>query len=289
MPFTEKFLVFNAANSLLLGNQFFKGHDIQICPKYNLLKFPDLTLQINKIKSLNEPRRINRVEKNPLLTNWRTRWIDRLILFHFDIKHLAGNKMGLIDYMSRNPVGLAIPPSDYDKEFVVASNNAFINNLELIENVILNNLANENKAPYEQIKKCAEIKRSLDVTSNTQIKNEHSKLSIHSQLRTKTKIQSHSKTVREQSALHFQKSLKTKQPVRHTTVNLIQHFKMSRRTEFRGFKGGFIPSELKNTKTNEQNTKTDTQWQGSSDREGSLSDPRWHKRPPTKGKKTENK
>ena len=37
--------------------------------------------------------------------------------------------MGLIDYMSRNPVGLPIPPSEYDEEFVVASINAFINNL----------------------------------------------------------------------------------------------------------------------------------------------------------------
>ena len=67
--------------------------------------------------------------------------------------------MGLIeDYKSRNPVGLAIPPSEYDEEFVVASINAFINNLELIDNVILNNLANQNKAPYEHIKKRAEIK-----------------------------------------------------------------------------------------------------------------------------------
>ena len=48
-------------------------------------------------------------------------WRDRLIQFHFDIKHLAGSKMGLIDYMSRNPVGLAIPPpSEYDEEFEVA-------------------------------------------------------------------------------------------------------------------------------------------------------------------------
>ena len=50
--------------------------------------------------------------------------------------------MGLIDYMSRNPVGLAIPPSEYDEKFVVASINAIITNLELIDNVILNNLAN---------------------------------------------------------------------------------------------------------------------------------------------------
>ena len=39
-----------------------------------------------------------------------TRWIDRLIPFNFDIKHLAGSKMGLINYKSRNPVGIAIPP-----------------------------------------------------------------------------------------------------------------------------------------------------------------------------------
>ena len=81
------------------------------------------------------------------------RWIDRLIPFHFDIKHLAGNKMGLIDYMSRNPIGLAIPPSEYDEEFVVASINSFINNLEMIDNVILNKLADRNLAPCQLIRK----------------------------------------------------------------------------------------------------------------------------------------
>ena len=64
---------------------------------------------------------------------------------------------------------------------------------------------------------------------------------------------------------------------------------MKRRTETCGFKGGFIPTELESTDPNKQNNKTDTQWQGSSDREESLSDPRWHnKRPPKKGKKTNN-
>ena len=70
-----------------------------------------------------------------------TRWIDRLIPFHFDIKHLAGCKSWLIDYMSRKPTGLAIPLSEYDEEFVVASIRTFINNLDMIDNVILNNLA----------------------------------------------------------------------------------------------------------------------------------------------------
>ena len=213
-----------------------------------------------------------------------TRWIDRLIPFHFDIKHLAGNKMGLIDYMSRNPVGLAVPPSEYDEEFVVASINAFINDLELIDNVILNNLANQNKAPYELIKKRAKNKGLLDATSNTQITYAHSKHSTHGQLRTKTSIQSHPKIANEQSALSQSKFLKTKQPVRKT-VNCIIHSKMNRRPETRGFSGGFLPTELESTDPTGQNTKSATQWQGLSDREESLSDLRWHKRPPTKRKK----
>ena len=87
-----------------------------------------------------------------------TRWIDQLIPFPFDTKHLAGSKMGFIDYISRNPVELAIPPSEYDEEFVVTSIKTFINNRETIENVILNNLADQNKAPYELIKKRAKTK-----------------------------------------------------------------------------------------------------------------------------------
>ena len=63
---------------------------------------------------------LNANERSKSSQSRLTRWIDRLIPFHFDVKHLASNKMGLIDYMSRNPVGLAIPPSEYDEEFVVA-------------------------------------------------------------------------------------------------------------------------------------------------------------------------
>ena len=38
--------------------------------------------------------------------------------------------------MPRNSVGVAIPLSTYNEEFVVASFNLFISNLELIENII---------------------------------------------------------------------------------------------------------------------------------------------------------
>ena len=40
-----------------------------------------------------------------------TRWNDRLIPFAFDISHLAWAKMGLIEHMSRNPLGLALSPA----------------------------------------------------------------------------------------------------------------------------------------------------------------------------------
>ena len=66
--------------------------------------------------------------------------------------------MGLMDYMSRNPVGLAIPPSEYDEEFVVASINAFINNLEVIDNVILNKLANQKMTSCRLSKSARKIK-----------------------------------------------------------------------------------------------------------------------------------
>ena len=32
-----------------------------------------------------------------------TRWVDRLLPFQFDIEHLPGAKMGLVDYISRHP------------------------------------------------------------------------------------------------------------------------------------------------------------------------------------------
>ena len=81
--------------------------------------------------------------------------------------------MGLIDYMSRSPLVLAILPNEYDEEFVVASINGIINNLEMIDNVIPNNLANRIMAPCQLIKKRAEDKRLQSSCSNSQLKVQH--------------------------------------------------------------------------------------------------------------------
>ena len=68
---------------------------------------------------------------------------------------------------------MSIPAREYDEEFVVASNYTFINNLEMIDNVHLNELANQNLAPLKLIKKREEIKRTTIATSKTD-SNEHS-------------------------------------------------------------------------------------------------------------------
>ena len=49
-----------------------------------------------------------------------TRWVDRLLPFQIDIEYLPGAKMGLVDYISRNPSQKAKRVSAYDEEFIVA-------------------------------------------------------------------------------------------------------------------------------------------------------------------------
>ena len=49
-----------------------------------------------------------------------TRWIDRLLPFDFNIELIAGAKMGLVDYVSRQPNQKAIVTNKYDEEFAVA-------------------------------------------------------------------------------------------------------------------------------------------------------------------------
>ena len=52
-----------------------------------------------------------------------TRWVDRLLPFDFSIDHLPGSKMGLVDYISRDPQQKAVNISTYDEQFIVAKAN----------------------------------------------------------------------------------------------------------------------------------------------------------------------
>ena len=62
-----------------------------------------------------------------------TRWVDRLLPFQFDIEHLPGAKMGLVDYISRNPSQKAKKISTYDEEFIVAKLKLISNSINTLE------------------------------------------------------------------------------------------------------------------------------------------------------------
>ena len=72
----------------------------------------------------------------------------------------------------------------------------------MIDNVILNQLANHNKAPYDMIKKRSENKLLLAARTNAQLTTKHSKHSTNGQLLLKNKIQSNSNSVQNQSTFH---------------------------------------------------------------------------------------
>ena len=48
-----------------------------------------------------------------------TRWADRLLPFDFDIFHISGCKLGIVDYLSRFPMFEAPRPSSFDEQYVV--------------------------------------------------------------------------------------------------------------------------------------------------------------------------
>ena len=54
-----------------------------------------------------------------------TRWVDRLLSFDFDIFHISGCKLGIVEYLSRVPSFEAPRPSSFDKQYVVKCNSRF--------------------------------------------------------------------------------------------------------------------------------------------------------------------
>ena len=49
------------------------------------------------------------------------RWVDRLLPFDFNIEHIPGTRMGLVDNISRQPNQKAKSITQYDEEFMVAT------------------------------------------------------------------------------------------------------------------------------------------------------------------------
>ena len=69
----------------------------------NLLYGSHVTLQTDHqaLLSTFENNRGNETYQSRL-----TRWVDRLLTFHFEVEHIAGKEMNFADYLSRNPNSL---------------------------------------------------------------------------------------------------------------------------------------------------------------------------------------
>ena len=72
-----------------------------------------------------------------------TRWIDRLLPFDFNIEHIPGTRMGLVDYISRQPNQNAKSVNQYDEEFMVAT-------ISRIRDAITSLFSNANKIPFQK-------------------------------------------------------------------------------------------------------------------------------------------
>ena len=203
-----------------------------------------------------------------------TRYINQLISFNFEIEVLAGNKMGLIDYLSRNPIGLAITPSAYDEKFVVASTNIFINILELIDNIILNNLANQNWAPSRLIKMGTENKRTLTSQARLRV---HLKLFTHSKSAASKQI--NFDQIVKKTIQHSVKQPHQKTRIQNSSI-LFRNWKNQTSWDEIIIKDSKLDSVQMIKSINE--AEGTAKWQGELDREGSLSDPPLHRRKTTK-------
>ena len=100
---------------------------------------------------------LNSNKSNKTYQSRLTRWIDRLLPFDFDIKHLSGSKMVLIDYILRHPVGKQQPPAYWDENFVVALIDDFISCLEFQDSTLAN---------IEIIEKPNGVQRKLQLDRN---------------------------------------------------------------------------------------------------------------------------
>ena len=72
-----------------------------------------------------------------------TRWIDRLLPFDFNIEHIPGTRMGLVDYISRQPNQKAKSITQYDEEFMVAT-------IARIRDAITSLFKHSNKIPFHK-------------------------------------------------------------------------------------------------------------------------------------------
>ena len=74
------------------------------------------------------------------------------------------------------------------------------------------------------------------------------------------------------------------------STNLVKYTnrkqKMNRKPDLKNYESGFVPDEVRSLNPRGRKEEKLPNWQGTSYRKESLSDPQWHKRPPTTEKVT---
>ena len=82
-------------------------------------------------KAIISPLKTNRGNKTH--QSRLTRWADRLLPFDFDIFHISGGKLGIVDYLSRYPTFEAPRPSNFDEQYVVKCINRFFEACDFLD------------------------------------------------------------------------------------------------------------------------------------------------------------
>ena len=92
-----------------------------------------------------------------------TRWVNRLLPYQFNIFHIPGRDMGIVDYLSRDPFNDPWPESELDEKFVVATINSFHETLDCMSRRLKGNGSlNRNKNVLECSRRNAEKQSSIN-------------------------------------------------------------------------------------------------------------------------------
>ena len=94
-----------------------------------------------------------------------TRWVDRLLPYQFKVAHIPGNDMGIVDYLSRDPIRESWPESKLDEKLVVASIDQFHKALDCLKNRLIDT-TNITRIENENIVEHSELGHKLESTGH---------------------------------------------------------------------------------------------------------------------------
>ena len=133
-----------------------------------------------------------------------TRWCDRLIPFTFTIEHIPGSKIGMADYMSRNPDQIGTPPSTYDADFIIAQIIVIKNTLNIIRK-----RGRPKKEAIEKAEHTTKIKRRRGRPRKQDINTQHAQHTPQQNTPNPTHENNNQPTIRVESRHEYDKSKKS--------------------------------------------------------------------------------